>query len=522
MEFLSPNEWLRLFTYFLALAASSGLLFSILITPNRQRSTVYFGYFCALMMVWATATFNRTAVGHWIVNTGPFYKSGTTALMAMIIAFIVFLTYYSISDRTARRALLVVCLVDLLAAWFFLWTDQLVVMDGFDATKLYFSAYLVGGVGVAMFAYIFYHVTRGNSDKKWVRIPLLLFMVGLLSNIVHPFINFPIDAVFFTVAALWLGWVILRRQVFHPLRELNIELRRTNRQLQLALDEVAAEKAHVMNLHSDLTTAYRYKSDFLENMSHELRTPLNSIIGYSELLRSTLYGELNDQQYDRLERIYKNGTHLAGLIDSILDYNKIEKGEMRLFVAELNFDELIAEVIQQVQPEADEKGLTLRTEIASNLPAVQGDRERMIQVLHHVIDNAIKFTQSGSVDVHADVMTVTDGQADSDILPDSVTLPDGEWAIIRVMDTGIGIKTEDQQRIFEHFVQVDSSRTRDYEGIGLGLAIARKVVELHNGIMTLDSAPGEGSTFIVVLPTSQEITHHKSIAVSHNVVNNIT
>ncbi len=235
--------------------------------------------------------------------------------------------------------------------------------------------------------------------------------------------------------------------------------------------------------------ASRAKSEFLAAMSHELRTPLNAVIGFSQLLANKTYGELNERQLQYLTTILSGGRHLRRLVDDVLDLAKVDAGHLTLDLTSVAVADELREVIGVVESLAREKNITMSTEVKDVLPSVNADRQRIQQVIYNLLSNAIKFTEPGGfVRVTLDI---SDGAAAGD-----------KALRIAVADTGIGIKPEDQTRIFEAFEQVDSSYARDQGGTGLGLALTRKLVELHGGTISVasDGIKGRGSVLTVRLP----------------------
>ena len=241
-------------------------------------------------------------------------------------------------------------------------------------------------------------------------------------------------------------------------------------------------EGHLREARDLADAAARAKADFLSVMSHELRTPLNSVIGLASLL---LDERPRPDQVENLTGLKVSAENLLGLINDVLDYNKIDAGRLVLEPGEIDLRALFASLVRTFEPQARAKDLSLATEVAPDVPpSVIGDPLRVWQVLANLLSNAIKFTDAGRVSVGALVMGET-----------------GERVRIafQVADSGIGIVPEKQTKIFELFTQAESDTTRRYGGTGLGLTIARKLVELMGGAIEVDSAPGRGSTFRFVL-----------------------
>jgi signal transduction histidine kinase len=232
---------------------------------------------------------------------------------------------------------------------------------------------------------------------------------------------------------------------------------------------------------AQLEVADRHKSEFLANMSHELRTPLNAVIGFSEVLLERMFGEINDKQAEYLQDILSSGRHLLSLINDILDLSKIEAGRMELEVAEFSLPLMLETTIILVRERAARNGIALGLETDPRLDAVVADERKIKQVVVNLLSNAVKFTPEG-------------GRVTLRALPADGTVE------ISVTDTGIGIAPEDQEAIFEEFRQVGTDYARKREGTGLGLALARRLVELHGGRIWVKSELGRGSTFTFSLP----------------------
>jgi signal transduction histidine kinase len=231
----------------------------------------------------------------------------------------------------------------------------------------------------------------------------------------------------------------------------------------------------------ELEAASRHKSEFLANMSHELRTPLNAIIGFSEVLGERMFGELNDKQAEYVQDILSSGRHLLALINDILDLSKVEAGRMELELSRFDLPAAIGSAVILVRERATRHGLGLEVSVDERLGVLVGDERKVRQVLLNLLSNAVKFTpEGGRIVVRA---APADGSVE-----------------VSVSDTGIGIAPEDQEAIFQEFRQVGTDYARKREGTGLGLALARRFVDLHGGRIWVKSRPGEGSTFTFTLP----------------------
>jgi PAS domain S-box-containing protein len=231
----------------------------------------------------------------------------------------------------------------------------------------------------------------------------------------------------------------------------------------------------------EAVAANRHKSAFLANMSHELRTPLNAIIGFSEVLSDKIFGELNDKQAEYITDIHGSGQHLLSLINDILDLSKIAAGRVELSPSEFDLPEAFDNALVLMKERANRGGVTLHKELEADVGVITADERKVKQVLINLLTNAVKFTPEGGS------VTLRGRYSDDEV-------------VISVIDTGIGIKKEDRELIFQEFRQVDGEHTRKHEGTGLGLALSKRLVELHGGRMWVESEPGKGSTFTFTLP----------------------
>jgi len=229
-----------------------------------------------------------------------------------------------------------------------------------------------------------------------------------------------------------------------------------------------------------LEVASQHKSQFLANMSHELRTPLNAILGYTELMADGAYGEPSEKMLGILKRLEANGKHLLGLINDVLDLSKIEAGQLVLELSDYCIRDIAQTVRSTLEPLAADKKLAFKLELAPDLPPGRGDGRRLTQVLINLVGNAIKFTDAGEVAIKAESNA-------------------GSFHV-SVRDTGPGISTADQAKLFQEFQQSDNAITRKKGGTGLGLAISKRIIEMHGGRIWVESQPGQGSTFAFTLP----------------------
>ncbi|AKB70923.1 sensory transduction histidine kinase [Methanosarcina mazei C16] len=227
--------------------------------------------------------------------------------------------------------------------------------------------------------------------------------------------------------------------------------------------------------------ANRTKSEFLANMSHELRTPLNSIIGFSDLLCDQIYGKLNEKQLKYTNNISKSGKHLLNLINDILDLSKVEAGKMELDYREFELADRLNSVKSLLSPIAARKNIKIEINVNKDLTTICADEARFVQIMYNLVDNAIKFSfENNPVRIEA--------------------RRKGEFLETTVTDIGIGIKPEDQHKLFQPFSQVAAFSSKKFQGTGLGLSLVKQIVNLHGGYVWFRSIPGEGSTFAFAIP----------------------
>jgi signal transduction histidine kinase len=255
-------------------------------------------------------------------------------------------------------------------------------------------------------------------------------------------------------------------------------------------DELGSLAANVNRMNDELRGVYgelestsRHKSEFLASMSHELRTPLNAIIGFSQVLQQRLFGELNEKQAEYVDDILSSGDHLLSLINDVLDLSKVEAGQVELEVAPLSLRETLERGVVMIRERAARGGVATRLELDPAADVVTGDERRLSQVVFNLLSNAVKFTPEGG----------------------SVTVSSRRIANhveVAVADTGVGVAAADQERIFDEFQQTEAG-ARQREGTGLGLALSKRLVELHGGRIWVESEPGNGSRFVFTLPLAE-------------------
>jgi signal transduction histidine kinase len=265
------------------------------------------------------------------------------------------------------------------------------------------------------------------------------------------------------------------------------------------LDHLVAQRTAQLEAKSaELEAASAHKSQFLANMSHELRTPLNAIIGVSEMQLEDARDLGRKDAIEPLERILRAAQHLLALINDILDLSKIDAGKMEVHLESVDPAPLIEEIVATIRPLAEKNGNRVEADCATDLGPVHADAKRLRQALLNLAGNAAKFTDNGTI-------RIAGGRASEN---------GRDWTVLSVSDTGIGMTPQQVSRLFQDFVQADASTTRKYGGTGLGLAISRRFCRMMGGDITVESAPGRGSTFTIRLPSM--IANTQEVEPAHN------
>ena len=333
---------------------------------------------------------------------------------------------------------------------------------------------------------------RFKADPRLAEIPVIF--VTALSDIKSHVVGLELGAEDFLTKPINIE---IARQRIKTLLERDYYRRQLRAQRDSLEEQVEQRTVEYRTAKIEAENANRAKSEFLANMSHEIRTPMNAIIGMTHLLRR----ELDDARaLDRVDKISAAANHLLNIINDILDLSKIEAGKLSLENSDFNVERVVENACALLQEKAEAKGLELVIELRGVPPMLHGDRLRLGQILLNFIGNAVKFTETGSVTIRGWIAGASDR---------GITLR------LAVADTGIGLSSEQMERMFNAFEQGDASTTRRYGGTGLGLAINRRLVDLMGGRIGVDSEPGRGSTFWVELPFAFAETQPATPVSSH-------
>lgn len=371
----------------------------------------------------------------------------------------------------------------------------LVMLSGFKTSEIIIGIYYYYSIAVMSYsAYVFIRILYNRRDEA------VLFFIGFVS-----FFVVSINDILCTLKVIDTGFVFQYGMLIFCFTTSLVVSRRFAKALRKVEDlTLVLEEKNLALVSSD-----RLKNEFLASTSHELRTPLHGMIGLSESMIHGTAGDLPAKAVENLSMIASSGHRLAGMVNDLLDMAKIQDEKMSLNLRPVDLFSLSEMVVKLSLPLAGEKPLEIINSIEPDIPAVTADEERIRQVMHNLIGNAIKFSSKGTVRVSASVINPMEKNGNRDKMVE-----------IRVADTGIGVPQEYRQAIFEPYRQVDGGDTRHYPGTGLGLAITKRIIELHNGTISVDSG-NNGSVFAFTLPISPgtavnyELTANKMIDDSH-------
>ncbi|MFN8563266.1 MAG: HAMP domain-containing sensor histidine kinase [Anaerolineae bacterium] len=463
-----------------AVSVAAALLFNAAVQPRRSPTATQLTILSAALLLWGL-------VGALLPDQPA---PAVTTMTAAALAYFAFLSRYLPAETTISRLLARLLPISLIALVVMIWAGR-----GVPAVSSLVFAVLLAHAVVALWSIL---ISR-HSGAAALRGAGLLFVAACACPLIAAGWLYSGALLLAAAAVAWLDWVVMRAQAQRPLDQLTEELRLANRDLRQAVSETASLRAENESLAQQLQAAGQHRSEFLDNLGHRLRTPLNSITGYTELLQSGLYGDLNEKQVDRLSKIRRNGDNLLDMISNMLDLNALDGGRLTLTRASFSVNDVIERVADTLEAHHSEKRLQVSRDLDPALPPVNGDEARVYQIIMQMLDNAMKFTLEGEVIVHSRCISVADGNSAQFALPVTGWLGDGNWVIVEVGDTGIGIAPEDQARIFDEFYQIADPRTEEYFGTGLGLTIAKRLAELHEGALWLKSVPDRGSTIYLAL-----------------------
>ena len=275
-------------------------------------------------------------------------------------------------------------------------------------------------------------------------------------------------------------------------------------------EQLAQRTEELERLYEEVARANRMKGEFLANVSHELRTPLNAIVGFAEMLKDGTYGDLSPRQAVPVDRIATSTAHLRTLVDQLLDIAKIAAGRVDIHQEDVSLTAFMLDVAAEMESLVNERGLTLTLSVGQAIGRVRTDATHLRQILINLIGNAVKYTSVGGIQLRARVVA---GPPPGPMSPDVAAEPlppyvaglgRHDWVALQVSDTGIGVASEDRERIFDEFEQVNAGARSDSarRGTGLGLPISRRLARLMGGDLTVSGEPGRGSTFTIWLPHS--------------------
>lgn len=337
--------------------------------------------------------------------------------------------------------------------------------DGGPSTSM-FSLLLLSLIIIFYASYIYSKRFKQSEEESLISLVYGFILMGIGDIITYPFET---------------SGILLKGAGFYY-----VYLALHHSYIELPYDKLIIAEESLKEARDGAQNANKVKSEFLSTMSHELRTPLNSIIGFSDLLKQKIIGELNEKQEHYIDNILNSSKHLLSLINDILDLSKIESGKIEMNFEKISLPTTINDTLEMVRTTAIKHNINIIKELDPELEFLEADKQKLKQILFNLLSNAVKFSKK-----NGGTITITTKKYD-------------DKAQISVSDTGIGIKKEDVGKLFNKFQQIESATYKKYGGTGLGLAISKELVELHGGRIWAESKYGEGTTFIFKLPLNEK------------------
>ena len=495
---MQPVSLLNTLISLFALVIGGGVIFNAILLVQHDRKNRSLILLCVALLFWGVLyLIEVTAMLPTETTVLIRWQALATAFTLTVFAYALFIAQYMINvDRLARVLMFILPIFTLITLGA-IWTG-FVFNSAFELHPLGIVV-LAGGLLYTLYAL---WIVLTSPQAVGLRISAFLMIVGVISQLFDVTRAYPIGLLCTALAILLIGWNVLRAQLTKPLNDLSEELRVANRDLRQVVTDLATERSRGAEVLKQLETAQsygQYKNDFLNALGHRLRTPLNSIVGYSELLESGTYGDLTDKQQDRLNKIHRNGDTLLAVINDMIDLNRIDAGQLNLQLHNVSLRNVVARTVSAFDAERAAKNITFQVDIRDNASMVRADDERLEQALMPLLDHAVQAQTGSVIHLQSERITVKNGVSTGVALPLIGWLGDGDWIILQVRDQSEGIEPELQPQVFDEFYQPPDTDGQDLHGTGLGLTIAKKLIELHQGVLWLKSSVEQGTTFFVAL-----------------------